>query len=101
MRESVALGACTEVAKASGQLELLPSPHATAYSVDPQRPPLGAFIPVGGKATGTIVMDGCHAPNPGFEAAPLSIALMVGKTDSFKTMTTFPLSVDAPLRKSE
>jgi hypothetical protein len=64
-----------------------------------QGPPRGAFVPAGGRAAGAIVVYNCPAPNPGYATAPLSISLMVGKAQSFQTMTTFPLSIDAPIRQ--
>ena len=83
-----------------GSLQLLPNPHATAYSVNPmQGPPRGAFVPAGGRAAGAIILYNCPAPNPGYPTAPLSLSVMVGKTQVFQTMTTFPLSVEAPVRQ--
>ena len=70
------------------------------FSVNPmQGPPRGAFVPAGARAAGAIVVYNCPAPNPGYPTAPLSISLLVGKSQSFQTMTTFPLSVDAPIRQ--
>lgn len=100
MRGGVAIGNCTDAEEVRGSLQFLPSPHATAYSVNPmQGPPRGAFVPAGARVAGAIIVYNCPAPNPGFPTAPLSISLMVGKTQSFQTMTTFPLSVDAPVRQ--
>lgn len=100
MRGGVTIGNCTDAQEIRGSLQFLPNPHANAYSVNPmQGPPRGAFVPAGGRAAGAIVVSNCPAPNPGFATAPLSISLLVGKSQSFKTMTTFPLSVDAPIRQ--
>ncbi len=100
MRGGVTIGNCTDAEEIRGSLQFLPNPHANAYSVNPMDgPPRGAFVPAGGRAAGAIVVANCPAPNPGFPTAPLSISLMVGKTQSFKTMTTFPLSVDTPIRQ--
>jgi hypothetical protein len=99
MRGGVTFGNCTDAEQISGSLQFLPSPHATAYSVNPmQGPPRGAFVPAGARVAGAIVLTNCATPNPGFPTAPLSISLMVGKSESFQTMTTFPLSIDAPIR---
>ena len=96
----VAIGNCTDAQEIRGTLQFLPSPHATAYSMNPmQGPPRGAFVPAGARAAGAIVVNNCPAPNPGYPTAPLSISLMVGQTQSFQTMTTFPLSVDSPIRQ--
>ena len=100
MRGGVAIGNCTDAEEARGSLQFLPNPHATAYSVNPmQGPPRGAFVPAGARVAGAIIVYNCAAPNPGFPTAPLSISLMVGKSESFKTMTTFPLSMDSPIRQ--
>ena len=94
------IGSCTD-AQMRGALQFLPNPHGGVFSVDPQQgEPRGAFVPVGARAVGAIVFSNCPAPNPGFPTAPLSISLMVGKSESPKTMTaTFPLSVDVPIRQ--
>lgn len=100
MKGGVAIGRCTDAEEARGSLQFLPSPHATAYSVNPtQGPPRGAFVPAGARAAGAIVMHNCPAPNPGYPTAQLSLSLMVGKSEAFQTMTTFPLSVNAPVRQ--
>jgi hypothetical protein len=99
MQGGVTFGSCTDAEEIRGALQFLPSPHATAYSVNPmQGPPRGAFVPAGARASGAIVLTNCATPNPGFPTAPLSISLMVGKSEAFRTMTTFPLNVDAPIR---
>jgi hypothetical protein len=100
MRGGVTIGSCTDAQEISGALQFLPNPHAHVFSVNPmQGPPRGAFVPSGGRAAGAIVVYNCPAPNPGYATAPLSISLLVGKSQSFQTMTTFPLSVDAPVRQ--
>jgi len=99
MQGGVTLGSCTDAEEIRGALQFLPSPHATAYSMNPmQGPPRGAFVPAGARATGAIILTNCATPNPGFPTAPLSISLMVGRSEAFRTMTTFPLNVDAPIR---
>jgi hypothetical protein len=100
MQGGVTIGNCTDAEEIRGSLQFLPNPHATAYSMNPmQGPPRGAFVPAGGRAAGAIVVNNCPAPNPGFPTAPLSISLLVGKSETFRSMTTFPLSVDAPIRQ--
>ena len=83
MRGGVTIGSCTDAQENNPM----------------QGPPRGAFVPSGGRAAGAIVVYNCPAPNPGYATAPLSISLLVGKSQSFQTMTTFPLSVDAPVRQ--
>jgi len=101
---SVTIGNCTD-ADIRGALQFLPDPHAAiVYSVfnGHQVETRGAYVPAGARAVGVIVFGNCPAPNPGFPTAPLSISLMVGKSESYKTMTaTFPLSVDVPIRQSQ
>lgn len=100
MRGGVTIGNCTDAQEIRGSLQFLPNPHASAYSMNPSEgPPRGAFVPAGGRAAGAIVVYNCATPNPGYPTAPVSISLLVGKSQSFKTMTTFPLSVDAPIRQ--
>ena len=100
MRGGVTIGSCTDAQEIRGTLQFLPNPHAHVFSVNPmQGPPRGAFVPAGARAAGAIVVYNCPAPNPGYPTAPLSISLLVGKSQSFQTMTTFPLSVDAPIRQ--
>lgn len=100
MRGGVTIGNCTDAEEIRGSLQFLPNPHATAYSVNPmQGSPRGVFVPAGARVAGAIVVNNCAAPNPGFPTAPVSLTLMVGKTQAFQTMTTFPLSVDAPIRQ--
>ena len=100
MRGGVSLGNCTDAEEVRGSLQFLPNPHATAYSVNPmQGPPRGTFVPDGAHVAGAIILYNCAAPNPGYPTAPLSISLLVGKTQAFQTMTNFPLSMDTPIRQ--
>ncbi len=100
MRGGVTIGSCTDAQEIRGTLQFLPNPQAHVFSVNPmQGPPRGTFVPSGGRAAGAIAVYNCPAPNPGYATAPLSISLLVGKSQSFQTMTTFPLSVDAPVRQ--
>jgi hypothetical protein len=100
MRGGVTIGNCADAEEIRGSLQFLPNPHATAYSVNPmQGPPRGVFVPAGARVAGAIVVNNCAAPNPGFPTAPVSLTLMVGKSEAFRTMTTFPLSFDAPIRQ--
>ena len=98
---SVSFGSCNDVQDARGALQLLPAPNATAWSFHPDRgQPHGVFVPAGGRASGTIILANCGAPNPGYPTAPLSLTLMMGKSEAFQQMrTTLPLSVDASIRQ--
>jgi hypothetical protein len=99
MQRGVTFGSCTDAEEISGSLQLLPAPHATAYSFNPsQGLPRGAFVPAGAQAAGAIVLANCATPNPGHPTAPLSISLMLGATAAFQRMTTFPLHIDAPIQ---
>jgi hypothetical protein len=89
MRGGVTIGNCTDAEQIQGSLQFLPNPHATAYSVNPmQGPPRGVFAPAGARVSGAIIVANCAAPNPGHPTAPVSLTLMVGKTQAFQTMTT-------------
>ena len=100
MINSATIGSCTSVERATGALMLLPSPRATAYSMNPmQGPPRGAFVPTGGRASGTLVFDNCAAPNPGYPTAPLSVSLMIGRSERPREMIQFPLSANVPIRQ--
>jgi hypothetical protein len=100
MINSATIGSCTSVERATGALMLLPSPRATAYSMNPmQGPPRGAFVPTGGRASGTLVFDNCAAPNPGYPTAPFSVSLMIGRSESWRQMIQFPLSATVSIRQ--
>ena len=100
MRGGVTIGNCTDAQQIQGSLQFLPNPHATAYSVNPMDgPPRGAFVPAGARVSGAIVLANCAAPNPGHPTAPTSLTLLAGKSQAFKTMTTFPLSFETPIRQ--
>lgn len=100
MRGGVALGNCADAEEVRGSLQFLPNPHAHVFSVNPMEgPPRGAFTPAGARVAGAIILANCAAPNPGYPTAPLSISLMIGKSEAFRTMTTFPLSMNAPIRQ--
>ena len=64
-----------------------------------QGPPRGVFVPADARVAGAIIVANCAAPNPGHPTAPVSLTLMVGKTQAFQTMTIFPLSFDTPIRQ--
>jgi hypothetical protein len=97
---SVSMGSCTEVRNAHGGLPLLPGPNAIAYGVDLSvGVPRAVYVPAGGRVAGTLTAEECSAPNPGSPKAPLSFSLMIGKTESSKSMTQVPLSVDASIRQ--
>ena len=60
--------------------------------------PRAAFLPAGGRVSGSIFFVDCDGPNPGFATAPLTLALMLGRANNFATMIVFPLSVEVALR---
>ena len=100
MRGGVTIGNCTDAEQIQGSLQFLPNPRATAYSVNPMDgPPRGVFVPAGARVSGDIIVANCAAPNPGHPTAPVSLTLMVGGSQAFRTMTTFPLSFDTPIRQ--
>ena len=100
MRGGVTIGSCTDAEEITRDAAIPAQSPRHAFSVNPMEgPPRGAFVPAGARAAGAIVVYNCPAPNPGYPTAPLSISLLVGKSQSFQTMTTFPLSVDAPIRQ--
>lgn len=100
MMGSVSMGSCTDVRNAHGGLALLPGPNAVAYAVDlTVGRPRPVYVPAGGRVSGTLIAEDCSAPNPGSPKAPLSFSLMIGKTESSKSMTQVSLSVDAPIRQ--
>lgn len=97
---SVSMGSCTDIRNAHGGLPLLPGPNAIAYAVDLNvGRPRAVYVPAGGRVAGTPDAEECSAPNPGSPKAPLSFSLMIGKTESSKSMTQLPLSVDASIRQ--
>jgi len=100
MMGSIAIGSCTEAQSAHGGLQLLPGPNTIAYPVDlTVGPPRPVFVPAGTRVAGTILVEDCSAPNPGSPTAPLSISLMIGKSEARKAMIQYPLSVDALIRQ--
>ena len=100
LQGSVAIGSCTQVEKVAGGLPSLPGPNQTFY-IAPigSPPPRGIFVPAGGRVAGAITFLDCSAPNPGSPTAPLSISLMIGKSEARKAMIQYPVSVDAPIRQ--
>jgi hypothetical protein len=56
-------------------------------------------VPAGTRVAGTIIVEDCSAPNPGSPTAPLSMSLMIGKSEARKTMIQYPVSVDASIRQ--
>ena len=98
--DSVAIGTCSQAHIYHGGLALLPTPRTTAYSFNPsQGLPRPVMVPSGGRVAGMIEVENCAAPNPGFETAPLSLSLMLGKTNETKDMVEFPMSIDTPIRQ--
>lgn len=100
MMGSVSIGSCSQVNNARGGLALLPGPNAIAYAVDSSvGTPRPVFVPAGGKIAGLLAADECSAPNPGSPTAPLAMSLMVGKSESRKSMVQVSVSADAPIRQ--
>ena len=97
---SVAIGTCSDAQIYHGGLALLPTPRTGSYSFNPsQGLPRPVMVPSGGRVAGMIEVENCAAPNPGSPTAPLSLSLMLGKTNETKDMVEFPLSLDAPIRQ--
>ena len=96
----VSIGSCTRATRASGGLRFLPPPGMTNYTTnmvggDPQ----AIFAPAGARIAGNISLDECSAPNPGSPTAPVSLSLMIGKTQAIKSMIQYPVSTTAPIRR--
>jgi hypothetical protein len=96
----VSIGSCTRATRANGGLRFLPPPGMTNYSTnmvggDPQ----AIFAPAGARIAGSISLDECSAPNPGSPTAPVSMSLMIGKTQAIKSMIQYPVSATAPIRR--
>jgi hypothetical protein len=96
----VSIGSCTRATRASGGLRFLPPPGMTNYSTnmvggDPQ----AIFAPAGARIAGNISLDECSAPNPGSPTAPVSLSLMIGKTQAINSMIQYPVSATAPIRR--
>jgi hypothetical protein len=96
----VSIGSCTRATRASGGLRFLPPPGMTNYSTnmvggDPQ----AVFAPAGARIAGNISLDECSAPNPGSPTAPVSMSLMIGKTQAIQSMIQYPVSAIAPIRR--
>jgi len=100
MMGSISIGSCAEARNARGGLQLLPGANAIAYAIDMTvGPPRPVYVPAGARVAGTIIVEECSAPNPGSATAPLSMSLMIGKSEARKTMIQYPLSVDASIRQ--
>lgn len=100
MMGSVAIGSCAQVNNARGGLQLLPGPNAVAYAVDLSvGTPRPVYVPAGGKVTGMLAAEECSAPNPGSPTAPLTLSLMIGKSESRNSMVQISVSADAPIRQ--
>ena len=96
----VSIGSCTRATRASGGVRFLPPPGMMNYSTnitggDPQV----IFAPAGARIAGSISLDECSAPNPGSPTAPVSMSLMIGKTQAIKSMIQYPVSANAPIRR--
>lgn len=99
---SSSIGSCTQANEVRGGLPPLPAPGQMFFSVPTSgggavlRP---AFVPAGGRVSGTIVVSVCDAPNPGSPTAPLSVTLLIGKTSTVKDLVPYPITADAPVRQ--
>jgi hypothetical protein len=96
---SISIGSCTDVETVKGALPKLSADGRQYGSVNigagPAHP---AFVPAGARISGTIVIDMCDAPNPGSPTAPLSMTLLLRKTNVDK-LVPYPVSIDAPVRQ--
>ena len=99
MQNGVSLGSCGDAESTQSGLPLLPSPSASVYSSPAGGLPRAVFVPASGRTSRRIVLENCAAPNPGFETAPLSITLMLGKTNDWKKMITLPVDAEIPIRQ--
>ena len=98
--DSVAIGTCSNAHIYHGGLALVPSPSTTSYSFNPsQGLPRPVMVPSGGRVAGMIEVENCATPNPGSPTAPLSLSLMLGKTNVLNDMVEFPMSMDVPIRQ--
>jgi hypothetical protein len=98
---SISIGSCTEVDDVKGALPKLHAAAARPRTVISHAAPIypsPAFVPAGARVSGTIVIDNCEAPNPGSPKAPLSLTLLLRKSDGDQILS-YPLSVDAPVRR--
>ena len=95
---SVSIGSCTRMQSGgvSGGLAML-------SSLDLRFPtgggPAPRLVPAGGRVAGTLILNECDAPNPGFATAPFSMGLLIGKTANYQQMIQVPVSADAPVRQ--
>lgn len=97
---SVSIGSCTLATRASGGLRFLPPRGMMNYSSNiTAGEPEAIFAPAGARIGGTISLDECSAPNPGSPTAPISMSLMIGKTQAIKSMIQYPVSATAPIRR--
>lgn len=97
---SVSIGSCSRATRAAGGLRFLPPTGMTGYSTnmvggDPQ--PI--FAPAGARIGGTITLEECSAPNPGSATAPVTMSLMMSKSQDVRSMIQYPVSTNAPIRR--
>ena len=57
------------------------------------------FVPAGGRVSGTIMLNECEAPNPGFATAPLSMGLLIGKSADPRQLIQVSVSAEAQVRQ--
>ena len=85
--DGISLGSCQNIRLMQAGLPPVPSYVSIA--------PDGVFVPASGRVSGSFALVGCPSPNPGFPTAPMSVTLMISKTNDFRTM--FPLSIDGDI----
>ena len=95
---SVSIGSCGRIqgGGVSGGLAML-----SGFVL--QFPPSGGsglrFVPAGGRVTGTVILNECEAPNPGFATAPLSMGLLIGTSANPAQLIQVAVSADASVRQ--
>lgn len=96
---SISIGACTDVLEVKGALPKLNEAGRISGSYIPgATPSKPAFVAAGSRIAGTIIIDFCEAPNPGSPTAPLSMTLLLRKSNDDR-LVPYPVSVDAAVRR--
>jgi hypothetical protein len=96
---SISIGVCTDVQAVRGALPTLNEAGRISGSYTPgAMPERPIFVAAGSRIAGTILIDMCDAPNPGSPTAPLSMTLLLRKTNVDK-LVPYPVSIDAPVRQ--
>lgn len=97
---SVSIGSCTHASRTSGGLGFIPPPGMISYSTNMVAgDPRAIFAPAGARIGGTISVEECSAPNPGSPTAPVTMSLMISKTQALPTMIQYPVSANASIRR--